>query len=165
MKKHWKQLLTVALVILLAAALSVSALAADDDDPGVAVSKVAKVQEDGTYIIELEAFSTGEVKIVQEVKPCDVILVLDTSYSMVINNMDNITGYTQVTNGNTSINSWSGNWNTNPRTNTQYYYKDADGNYHQITITRTQSGNWYSAYYAFTFAVKGFSGTDSTLTG
>ncbi len=79
-KKLWFHLLTVVLIVMLVAALSVNALA--DDDPGVAVSKEISVLENGTYELDLEAFATGTVTTTTVVKPCDLVLVLDASSSM-----------------------------------------------------------------------------------
>ena len=82
-KKHWKLLLTVVLVVVLAMALSFSALAADDPtDPGVAATKEITVLENGTYVLDLEAYATGTVTTTTEVKPCDLVPVLDASSSM-----------------------------------------------------------------------------------
>ena len=82
-KKHWKLLLTVVLVVVLAMALSFSALAADDPtDPGVVATKEITVLENGTYVLDLEAYATGTVTTTTEVKPCDLVLVLDASSSM-----------------------------------------------------------------------------------
>lgn len=76
-------LLTVAVLMFVAIiARPVNTYAADDDDPGVAVDKKITVLEDGTYILDLDAFATGTVKTETVVKPCDLVLVLDVSTSM-----------------------------------------------------------------------------------
>ena len=149
-KKLWYILLTVALIVVLAASLSVGAMA-DDDDPGVAVSKQVTVQEDGTYIVDLEAFATGTVVTTYETVPADIILVLDTSSSMTTQDMTTATEYRQ----------YSGNGNANvsytDNINTSYYYKDSSDEYHQITITRT--GNYGQRTH--TIQVAGYTGTQS----
>ena len=157
-KKHWKLLLTVVLVVVLSLALSVVAFAEDDGDisggtveaEGVTASKHVTVQPDGTYIIDLEAFSTGEVSYTETVVPCDIILVLDTSSSM-DSSMSSIVGYEELS-------SYSGNvadsWSGSPERNLTYFYKSSDGEYHQVTIYRTRSGR----NYYFTISVEGFTG-------
>ena len=76
--------LLAAFMIFLMAAFPVNTYADDPEpeDPGVYVSKVAKVKEDGTYVLDLEAFATGTVTTTTVVKPCDLVLVLDASSSM-----------------------------------------------------------------------------------
>ena len=69
--------LMMAIVILPA-----NAYAADGDDPGVVAHKNIEVKEDGTYVIDLEAYATGKVTTTTKVKPCDLVLVLDASSSM-----------------------------------------------------------------------------------
>ena len=54
----------------------------EDDDSGMTMSKYVRVQPDGTYIIDLEAFATGHADISVETAPADIILVLDVSGSM-----------------------------------------------------------------------------------
>lgn len=57
---------------------------AGNGDSGMAISKTATENEDGTYTIELEAYATGETiitEITQDV-PTDIVLVLDQSGSM-----------------------------------------------------------------------------------
>ncbi len=82
-KRLWFHLLAVVLIVVLVTALSVTALAADEpEDPGVYVSKQAIVQEDGTYVLDLEAYATGTVTTTTEFKPTDLVLVLDASTSM-----------------------------------------------------------------------------------
>ena len=48
------------------------------------LTKTAKLQEDGTYTIDLEAYSTGSTTTTQttEKVPLDIVLVLDQSGSM-----------------------------------------------------------------------------------
>ena len=56
----------------------------EQEDNGMAISKTAKANGDGTYTITLEAYATGS-KIITETKkdiPTDIILVLDQSGSM-----------------------------------------------------------------------------------
>lgn len=61
--------------------VSSSGVAEDTDGNGLAVGKTATANGDGSYTITMEAFTTGEVKS-GEVKPSDIILVLDLSTSM-----------------------------------------------------------------------------------
>lgn len=53
----------------------------DDDSDGIVANKTARVDmEDGSYIIDLDAYVTGEV--VTTTTPVDVVLVVDVSNSM-----------------------------------------------------------------------------------
>lgn len=49
---------------------------------GLAYRKSATLQQDGTYLIDLEAFVTGTVSTVTQVPPVDIVLLLDYSSSM-----------------------------------------------------------------------------------
>ena len=49
---------------------------------GIEVNKTATANADGTYTLNLEAYATGDLKIVTESKPTDIVLVLDQSGSM-----------------------------------------------------------------------------------
>ena len=49
---------------------------------GLHVNKYASVNEDGTYRITLESYTTGRVSVTQTQRPVDIVLVLDTSNSM-----------------------------------------------------------------------------------
>lgn len=52
------------------------------DTGDLVMNKTAKLENDGTYTIQLEAFSTGEVTTVSTQTPADIVLVLDVSGSM-----------------------------------------------------------------------------------
>ena len=52
------------------------------DTGDLVMNKTAKLENDGTYTIQLEAFSTGEVTTVSTQTPTDIVLVLDVSGSM-----------------------------------------------------------------------------------
>lgn len=56
--------------------------AADQDDTGIVLNKSAKIQEDGSYQITLEAYATGATTVTTSAKPADIVLVLDVSGSM-----------------------------------------------------------------------------------
>lgn len=77
--------MAVTLLPLTAAAAgdNVSGRAADDNSP-IQLTKTAKLQADGTYTIDLEAYVTGEIitQVERKNKPTDIVLVLDQSGSM-----------------------------------------------------------------------------------
>ena len=79
-------LFAIALVLLMAIVfLPADTHAADGDEPadaGVVANKSIQVKDDGTYVIDLEAYATGTVTTTTVVKPCDLVLVLDASSSM-----------------------------------------------------------------------------------
>lgn len=52
------------------------------DVEGLELNKTAKVNGDGTYTLQLEVYSEGEIKVVTKSKPLDIVLVLDQSGSM-----------------------------------------------------------------------------------
>ena len=52
------------------------------DTGDLVLNKTATLENDGTYTIQLEAFSTGEVTTVSTQTPTDIVLVLDVSGSM-----------------------------------------------------------------------------------
>lgn len=59
-------------------------LSVDDEQPenGLFLDKTATIQEDGSYKIRLEAYTTGSVTNSAVSKPVDIVLVLDQSGSM-----------------------------------------------------------------------------------
>ena len=88
-----RRLLAMLLCVAMLAGFAVSAFAADTTDPAdttvttdpavadyedVNLRKTAKLDKDGTYTIDLEAFAKGETY----KKPVDMVLVLDQSASM-----------------------------------------------------------------------------------
>lgn len=60
------------------------AVAAEDEGGKMVVVKTAKLEDDGTYTIELSAYATGTTTTTttQKAVPCDIVLVLDQSGSM-----------------------------------------------------------------------------------
>lgn len=57
---------------------------------GLVINKTATANDDGTYNIKLEAYTTGSVSTTESTKPTDIVLVLDKSGSM----DKNMTSYT-----------------------------------------------------------------------
>lgn len=57
---------------------------------GLVINKTATANDDGTYNIKLEAYTTGSVSTTESTKPTDIVLVLDQSGSM----DENMTSYT-----------------------------------------------------------------------
>lgn len=57
---------------------------------GLVINKTATANDDGTYNIKLEAYTTGTVSTSETTKPTDIVLVLDQSGSM----DENMTSYT-----------------------------------------------------------------------
>lgn len=56
--------------------------ATDEDGDGLFVGKTANKNDDGSYTISMEAYTTGEVKTEVKDVPLDIVLVLDQSGSM-----------------------------------------------------------------------------------
>ena len=89
MKKRNKFISTLAAAAMVAvmagATLPTTALAegrSGASDGSMIVSKTATLENDGTYTIQLEAFSTGKTLTVMKQTPTDIVLVLDVSGSM-----------------------------------------------------------------------------------
>lgn len=57
---------------------------------GLVINKTATANDNGTYNIKLEAYTTGSVSTTESTKPTDIVLVLDQSGSM----DENMTSYT-----------------------------------------------------------------------
>ena len=93
---------------------------------GLVLEKSATVRDDGSYDIELDAYATGEVTIVEKTIPADIVLVLDVSGSMSerMSGSDyayvpqNSQGYSY-----SDIEDWF---------SSTYYYLHTDGNYYQV---------------------------------
>lgn len=71
--------LGILLTLLPAAAFAAPGDASSGD---LVLNKTATLENDGTYTIQLEAFSTGETLTVMKQTPTDIVLVLDVSGSM-----------------------------------------------------------------------------------
>ena len=76
----------IAAFVALLSGFAVYAQNLEDDtykeENGIGYAKRAILQDDGTYIIDLETFVTGEVTQTFESHPADIVLVLDVSGSM-----------------------------------------------------------------------------------
>lgn len=114
-------------------------------DKGVATSKTATKNDNGTYTITLEAYATGS-KVISEIQkdvPTDIVLVLDQSGSMT----DDM--------GTVNYNAYSGSDTQNNRNyekrhnggSDNLWYKLGDGSYVSVSVSRqekwtyTQLGN------------------------
>lgn len=70
--------------------------ATQSDTEGLELKKSVKDNQDGTYTINLEAYTTGEIKTSTGVKPVDIVLMVDMSTSMENNFSDSGDVYTEV---------------------------------------------------------------------
>ena len=147
--KTWKRAL--ALVLALVMALSLVALpsfAAGEDEStgdtgmpyingqggtveqnGLVMSKTIKEDENGQFLLTLEAYATGSTTTTTSTAPVDIVLVLDVSGSM----KDNISDYYETY----SID-----------TDGTYYYKDNNGQYQQAYYCDGKYGLWSSHHDA-----------------
>jgi hypothetical protein len=125
--------------IIAAAAFSAMALVSDSsafaqnlpdgvylEKDGLAFRKSATLKEGTTdrYIIDLEAFVTGEVTVKNTSIPADIVLVLDVSGSMDETMYTPITGYTARSRQAYTYNSYGSN---------TFYYLHTDGNYYPVS--------------------------------
>ena len=93
---------------------------------------------DGNYWIKLESFATGSAE--QEVKPADIVLVLDFSGSM---NSNYKTGYHyDVVLGSNGGFAYSNSFWTATAATGQRFYK-TDGQYYQVKRDREATGGTY----------------------
>lgn len=129
-KKAFRNVLAFLTVLtMMLGMLPTTLLAANTDDSGTAgesemhLSKTARLEDDGTYTINLEAYATGETTttITKEAVPLDIVLVLDQSGSMK-DNMDSYTYTLENKNGYTY--NYIGIYTR--------YYLDSDGNYYKV---------------------------------
>lgn len=148
-KKAFRNVLAFLTVLtMMLGMLPTTLLAANTDDSGTAgesgmhLSKTARLEDDGTYTINLEAYATGKTTTTttEEAVPLDIVLVLDQSGSMANDmgsgsyTLDNKVGYS---------------YNDIKNSSQHYYYLDTDGNYHEV---KAASNGWpnnrtYSLYY------------------
>lgn len=117
------------------------------DTGDLVLNKTAKLENDGTYTINLEAYATGEVISTVSTTPLDIVLLLDVSGSMEKYDMttttdeDNYTLYTGPV--------------KNAYSDPTLRHKCPDGTYHQIRWTDTSFGlmtryRFYCDYCGYT---------------
>lgn len=134
----------VGLVPNVALAAEASGTPASGSLDALVMNKTAKLEDDGTYTITLEAYAKGEVttQVVKQVVPTDVILILDQSGSM----DDSITGIPGDT--------YSQANPTNQQVVDGFYYCKVGDKYYRVTATKEiisktvswvgQDGNTYT---------------------
>ena len=105
--------------------------AADQDDSGIVLNKSAKIQEDGSYQITMEAYATGASSTTISTESADIVLVLDVSGSM----DDKMTQYQKVY--------------TKELDKDKHYYVEKNGQYQEIHWRGwpiDSWGNWADSY-------------------
>jgi len=128
----------------------------DKDENGMHAGKHIEVQEDGTYIIRLDAFATGEATFDTVTVPADIILVLDVSGSMEDPMGEDSYEYTARP---------SQNYSYNDLNNKEYYYKDDSGNYHRVYRDYQYDGWSYTWRYYLCYSRTDNNGNWTYLTG
>ena len=86
-KRILSMLLSLTLLVSMAVPVTAETVNERSGNEGMEISKTAKINDDGTYTITLEAYATGE-KIITDITkdvPTDIILVLDQAGSMADN--------------------------------------------------------------------------------
>lgn len=109
---------------------------------GVGTKKsVGNPDADGLYTLTLETFATGKTAVIEKNVPADIVLVLDVSGSM-DDDMSGTSYYYYSTNQSwtPSLLGTGGNGNIN------WYYKDENGEYHQVYRQREYNGGWTYRY-------------------
>ena len=144
-KKAFRNVLAFLTVLtMMLGMLPTTLLAANTDDSGTAgesgmhLSKTARLEDDGTYTINLEAYATGKTTttITKEAVPLDIVLVLDQSGSM----SDDM-GYTYTLEDKTS-------YSYDDINSSARYYLDTDGNYYKVQREKNGIG-FRRKYYLF----------------
>lgn len=137
----FSKLLTASLAVLMltgmaSADASAATREAEETEPGsnLFMGKTATLQDDGTYTIQLEAFSTGESTTVMTQTPTDIVLVLDVSGSMEEN-------FTYV-----SGQEWTSVTDTVASKPDDAYHHCPDGSYSPITWTEGDSVLGFGRY-------------------
>lgn len=150
-KKAFRNVLAFLTVLtMMLGMLPTTLLAANTDGSGTAgesemhLSKTARLEDDGTYTINLEAYATGTTTTTttKEAVPLDIVLVLDQSGSM-SNNMNSYT-YT--------LDNKKNSYTYNDIGRDTRYYLDSDGNYYEVKRDIASLGNWYEfnkCYYLY----------------
>ena len=93
------------------------------NDNDLNITKSVVDNKDGTYDLVLEAFATGTSQVTTVSKPLDIVLVLDVSGSM------NEETYTRIY---TEQDSKDYSYRSIRNSQTQYYYKDNNDQYHPV---------------------------------
>lgn len=104
-------------------------LASESGTDGLEMHKTAKLEDDGTYTINLEAWATGETTTVTTTTPTDIVLLLDVSGSMSTGKLTTSTysPYTGTV--------WDAYYHHSGRWDEPLYHKCADGTYHKVSIS------------------------------
>lgn len=108
--------------------------AASNSSSGLVLDKTVTDNGDGTYKVNLEAYTTGTVTVQQGTKPMDIVLVLDQSGSMAY----------CIGCGSDNENVSSGEYHATYDVSTDgiYYYQQSYGNYSRLYYCSTCSG-WH----------------------
>lgn len=141
-RSWFSKFLTASLAVLMLTGMapadaSAATREAEETEPGsnLFMGKTATLQDDGTYTIQLEAFSTGESTTVMTQTPTDIVLVLDVSGSMEEN-------FTYV-----SGQEWTSVTDTVASTPDDAYHHCPDGSYSPISWTEV--GTWGTGRYRY----------------
>lgn len=116
-------------------------LAGEDEAKGLEVDKTVTPNEDGTYTLNLEAYATGDLEIVTESKPTDIVLVLDQSGSMA----DPFAYNYDVT-----YEPYEGHYLDS--SNRPLYYRDEDGQYYLVNVEIENMGGFLDNNKKFTYS-------------
>ena len=138
----------------MARTMSIAPQATDSaTDRGMNISKTATANDDGSYTIQLEAYSTGS-KVISEVTeevPTDIVLVLDQSGSMKENmNTYSFREYTNQTNSNYYNHRHNGSNNPN------LYYKLSDDSYAPVSVSIRTGEYGYNRIPSGTYSNKNY---------
>ncbi|MDO5409352.1 MAG: hypothetical protein Q4F21_02740 [Lachnospiraceae bacterium] len=142
MARLWSVLLTLCMLVGLMVPTTVAAAGETAGESSLQLKKTAKLEADGTYTIDLEAYVTGKTTTTayNVNVPCDIVMVLDLSGTMNLP-MDAAAGYTVVTTP-------AGGYTYNNYGNSTYYYKDGNNYYKVFRFEYSNdTGHHYFLYY------------------
>ena len=137
--------MTATLAPVTASAAGGDGKAGNENEDSVFTDKTVKLEDDGTYTINLEAYATGTVTEGTS-EPCDIVLVLDQSTSMGANQFATSASYQKL--------------NQNATNSTAYdyrdnlYYRTTGGEYIKVTVSRKRQG-FIMRYYEYTYSAQG----------
>lgn len=137
MKKSISLLLAVMMVLTLFVGMVPAASAEGSTDAkNIVLNKTAKLESDGTYTINLEAYATGTVISGKKDVPTDIIMVLDTSGSMDTKDFVSKATYSARARQDYSYSN----------ANDKGYYYLFNGVYYEVHGAYSNGGDWRNSY-------------------
>lgn len=129
---------------------NVTSVSTSDDSP-IQITKQVVDDGDGNLSLQIEAWATGKKTVTQNVKPVDIVLVLDQSGSMAKGTGDVSYTYTAASGQNWSYHDVADSWHD--------YYVQVNDEYYLVRAVR--EGDWGNRQYSLMY----HNGTEDVLLG